>query len=192
VHDHHRPNEKQVGRTTVRPNLQLRLVLRHDLALPRCLGLDELRPNVGANDVRLPHVAHPEHEAQVAVALANHRVLGEQQGLGSMLWTGHLGEHDADHEGLDHDAVDGLEAHDEDRLGALLGGGSHAIADGVLRFDGEQEAGRERVDVEDARLPAIVGWNEEKLWYSSSVARYFEILTLHRRQVHRLQIPVCK
>lgn len=63
---------------------------------------------------------------------------------------GQLGEHDADHEGLNHHTSDALEAHDEDRLGTFLGGGPATIPDRMLRLHAEQETGSEAVDVRDA------------------------------------------
>lgn len=55
---------------------------------------------------------------------------------------------------LDHDADDALHGLNEDGLGALVGAVARAVADRVLRFDAEQEARREVVDVGHARLPA--------------------------------------
>ena len=42
-------------------------------------------------------------------------------------------------------------------LRAFVGGGSAAISDCMLRFDGEQEGGSERVDADDARLTTRLG-----------------------------------
>lgn len=60
-----------------------------------------------------------------------------------MLWSCHLGEDYPDHQGLDHDSHDALQAHGEDSFWTLLGGKPEAVTDGVLRFDAEQEAGSE-------------------------------------------------
>ena len=40
----------------------------------------------------MAHVPDPENEAQLAVTLAHHRVLGEHQGLRPLLRPGQLGE----------------------------------------------------------------------------------------------------
>lgn len=51
------------------------------------------------------------------------------------------------HKSLNENTDDALKAHNEDRFGTLLVGGSRAIADGVLGFDGEEEAAGEGVDI---------------------------------------------
>lgn len=60
---------------------------------------------------------------------------------------------------LDHHAPDALKTHSDDGLGALLGGGSASVPDGVLRLQAEQEAGSEAVDVVDTRRPTRV-WHQ--------------------------------
>lgn len=79
----------------------------------------------------------------MAVSLADYCVLREEQRLRAMLWPSHLGEHDAHHESLRHDAEDRLHAHHKDRLGTLFGRRANTVADGVLRLNGEEEAGGE-------------------------------------------------
>jgi len=49
---------------------------------------------------------------------------------------------------------EGLEAHHEDGLWTLGGSGPHSVANCVLRFDGEQEAGSEAIDGRDTGRPA--------------------------------------
>lgn len=62
----------------------------------------------------------------------------------------------AHHESLDHDPGDALNAHDEDGLGALLGGGAAAVSDSVLGLDAEEEAAGEAEDVVDAGHPIVL------------------------------------
>ena len=90
-----------------------------------------------------PHVADAEHQTELAISLTDDSVSRKQQRLSSLLGPAHLREHYTDHERLDHHADDALDAHDEDRLGALLGGATAPITDRVLRFDAEQEAAGE-------------------------------------------------
>ena len=66
------------------------------------------------------------------------------------------GRDDDDDGYLNHDADDTLDAHDENGFGTLFGGVARPVADRVLRFDAEQEARRETVDVEHARLPSRI------------------------------------
>lgn len=73
-----------------------------------------------------------------------------------MFRASHLGEDDSHHQCLNHDADDALQAHSEDGFGTLLGGESETVADGVLGFDAEQEAGREGVNVRDAGSPLLL------------------------------------
>lgn len=72
------------------------------------------------DDVALAHVAHPEHETQLAVPLTDDRVSAEQQGLCALLGSGELGEHHTHHERLYHHTRDTLQTHDEYRGGALI------------------------------------------------------------------------
>lgn len=132
------------------------MILRQYLALLGGPRTDHLRPDRRPYDVTLPHVTDSEHQAQFTVPLANHRVPREQQRLGSLFRSAHLGEHYADHERLDHHAGDALYAHDEDRLGTLLGGRTATVTDRVLSLDAEQEATGEREDVVDARRPVVL------------------------------------
>lgn len=62
----------------------------------------QLSPHTGSYDMRLPQVAHSEHQAQLAVSLAHDGVFGEQKRLRSVLGARHLSEHYANHEGLNH------------------------------------------------------------------------------------------
>lgn len=55
---------------------------------------DQLSSDVRLDDVALPHVANPEHEARYAVPVADHGVPAEHQGLGALLWPRELREHD--------------------------------------------------------------------------------------------------
>lgn len=47
--------------------------------------LYDLRADVGANDVRLAHVSHPEQKTKLPITQADHRVTTEQKGLGAFL-----------------------------------------------------------------------------------------------------------
>lgn len=97
------------------------------------LPADDLCRDGGADDVRLAHVAHPEEQAQLAVAQAHDGVAREEQRLRALLGPRQLGKHNARHEALDHDACDGLHAQDEHGLRALGRDGAAAVANGVLR-----------------------------------------------------------
>lgn len=65
---------------------------------------DELGSHMSLNDMTLPHVPNPEHEAWHAISVANDRVSREQQRLRPLLRPGEFGEDHSHHEGLDHDA----------------------------------------------------------------------------------------
>lgn len=170
MHDGHGPDEEQVAIAAVRGHGQLGGVLVEQFALFCLLGPDEVGLDAGADDVGLPHVPHAEHEAEVAVALAHHRVLGEEQRLRALAGPRHLREDDPPEVRLDHHPDDALEADEEDRLGTLLGDDPPAVADRVLRLDAVQEAAGEVVDVEHAGGPVSV--------------------LLERREMVRLQVAV--
>jgi hypothetical protein len=156
VTNRHGPDEEQIVVAAVSRHVQLRLEVAQDLpflGLPRA---DQLRPDARPYNVTLPHIPHPEHERKMSLALADHRVPREQQRLGPQLGSCHFSKHDPDHEGLDHHSDDALHRHDEDRFGTLLGGGPHAVPDGVLRLYTEEVARGEAVDVEDARGPVVL------------------------------------
>ena len=57
---------------------------------------------------------------------------------------------------LNHNTDDALNAHDEYAFGTLFGRVACTVADRVLRFNTEQKAGRESVDVRHARLPVRI------------------------------------
>jgi hypothetical protein len=75
---------------------------------------------MGLNDMRLPHVSHPEQEAQMTVSLTNDGVAAEEKRLRPFLGARQLGEHDAHHEGLYHHSNYTLQTHNEDCLWTLL------------------------------------------------------------------------
>lgn len=156
VNDRRRPYEEQVPVLPVRPHRQFLLILRQHLPLLRRPRPYQLSPDRGPDYVTLPHVAHPEHQAQFTVPLTDDRVPREQQRLSPLLRPAHLGEHYAHHERLDHHAHDALDAHDEDRLWALLGRATAPVTDRVLGLDAEQEAAREREYVVHARCPVVL------------------------------------
>ena len=120
VHHRHWPDEENVVLVAVGAHHQLVLVHCQQLALLGLPRADQLRADAGADDVRLSHVSDAEHEAQLAIPLADDGAAAEQQRLRPLLGPRHLGEHDAHHERLNHHASDALQAHDEDRLGTLL------------------------------------------------------------------------
>lgn len=84
------------------------------------LSLDHLGADVGLDDVAFAHIANAEHEAGLAITLANDGVAREEEGLGALFGPRQLGEHDADHEGLQDHAGHGLDAQREDRLRAFV------------------------------------------------------------------------
>ena len=113
--------------------------------------LDEFAPDLRRHHVAVPQVPHPEHEAQLAVPLRDHRVLAEHERLGALLRLRHLDEHAADEEGVHDGAQQRLEEEEDDALRTLLGDVAVAVADGRLRLDEEQERGGKVVHVGDAR-----------------------------------------
>ena len=135
-------------------DLELVLIVRHLLAFGRDAHLDHLSADAGSDDVGLAHVSDAEEEAELSVALANDGVAAEEQRLRPHLGPRQFGEDHAHHERLDHDADDALDAHDEDGFRTLFRRVASAVADRMLRFDAEQEAGREAVDVGNAGLPS--------------------------------------
>ena len=130
------------------------LVVRHLLPFSRHAHLNHLSADAGADDVRLAHVSDAEEKAELSVALANDGVATEEQRLRPHLGARQLREDHAHHESLDHDTDDALDAHDENGFRTLFRRVASAVADCVLRFDAEQEARRETVDVGHARLPS--------------------------------------
>ena len=76
------------------------LVERHLLPFSSDTHSDHLGADAGADYVRLAHVADAEHEAQLAVPLANDGVAAKQQRLRSHLGARQFREHHAHHEGL--------------------------------------------------------------------------------------------
>ncbi len=100
VHDRRRPDEEQPVLAGVVADVELPLVVRHDLALGRHAAPDHLDPDVGLDDVGLAHVADAHEERELAVTLADDGVLAEQQRLRPLLWPRELREDHADHERL--------------------------------------------------------------------------------------------
>lgn len=74
VDDRRGPDEEQVTVLAIRAHGQLLLVLGQQLALLGRPGTDHLRSHGGPYDMALPHVPDAEHEAQLAVPLADDRV----------------------------------------------------------------------------------------------------------------------
>ncbi|KAJ8977759.1 hypothetical protein NQ317_001123 [Molorchus minor] len=66
VHDRHGPDEEEISVATVGVHVQFALERVQDFAFFGLLGVDQLGSDAGADDVALPHVAHTEHEAEVA------------------------------------------------------------------------------------------------------------------------------
>ena len=110
----------------------------------------------------LPQVSYAEHQAESVGSLADDGRLGEEQRVLAFLGSSEFGKDDASHEGLDHDTSQSLHTHDEHSFGTLLSGSPDSVADGVLRLDGEQEAGGERLDVEHTGHPVVVTWKGRK------------------------------
>lgn len=93
-----------------------------------------------SNDVTLSHVTYAELQAELSFSLADHGILGEEQGLGSMLRPGHLCKHNSHHKGLRHDPKDRLHAHHENGFRTLFCSRPNTITNRVLSLDGEEEA----------------------------------------------------
>jgi hypothetical protein len=93
VAHHHGPDEEEIAGTAIRADGQLRRELAHDLALLRCLGLDQLRSDVRTDDVALAHVTHSKHQRELAIALANDGVSRKEQRLRAILWPRHFCKH---------------------------------------------------------------------------------------------------
>lgn len=156
MHHRARPNEEYVLGLSVGPHDEFVLLVGQYLTLLGGPGPDQLRPDRRPDDVTLPHVSDPEHQTKFSVPLTDDRLLGEQQGLGALLGSRHLGEDDPHHERLNHHPGDALDAHDEYGLGALLRGRPATVTDGVLGLNGEQKAAGETVQVAHARSPILV------------------------------------
>ena len=156
MYNDNRPHEKESVASLVEAQVDVELVERHHFSFFGDLLLDEHRPDVGLDDLRLAHVAHAEYKAELAVLLAQAGVFTEHQRLRPFLRSRQFGEHDSGHQRLADDPETRLEHHEDNGFGALLGGVSRTVADGVLRLDGEEQRGDERVDLLDARLPLLV------------------------------------
>ena len=63
------------------------LLVKVDALLFVCglLGMDDLRSDMGLDEVGLPDVAHAEHEVELPVLLGHHSVLGEHHSVRSVL-----------------------------------------------------------------------------------------------------------
>jgi hypothetical protein len=157
VDDGNWPQEEDVVVTTVDGQVEFRAVVLDHFSFFGLFRLDQLRPNASPNQGGLPHVTHSEHETQVPVQSPHHSVPGEEQSLGAQFGPRHLREHYSDEERVDGHPDDGLHRHHEDRLGALFGGGPDPVPDGVLRLYTEEVARGEVVDVENARVPVVLG-----------------------------------
>ena len=128
------------------------------LALLRDASAYHLGRNLRAQDeVVVAQVANAKDETEAAVAQRDNRILAEDDRLGAAAGPRQLGEDEADHEGLDKAADDRLYGGNDHCVGALGGGLPAAVADGVLGLQGEEEAGREAVDLQDAGRPAGFG-----------------------------------
>lgn len=107
--------------------------------------LEPVRLHARINHMTRSRIAHAEHDAQLAVALAHHRPSAELQVAGSRpaRRPTHLRVHNAHHGALQRNAGDDLHDHQEHRLRALLVRILAAEADRHLRLDAEQqEAGK--------------------------------------------------
>ena len=71
--------------------------------------------------------------------------------------TTYLGEDEARHDALDEDAEHRLGHDGHDGRRTRVRDGPRAVADRVLRLDGEQQRAREVVDADDAGRPRVVG-----------------------------------
>ena len=140
-------HQKYAVNAAVEAHVDVYLIQGDVLPLGGDSGLEELRTHVCLHQVALAEVAHPPHEAELAVPHGNHGVVAEDQRLVSLLGLGHLGHYRTDDEGVDDAAHDGLKDHHEDGHGALVCDAAEAVADGGLRLDGEKEGSREAVDL---------------------------------------------
>lgn len=135
VHYCQRPDKKEVVVVAVRAYRQFVLVHEKTLALPGEPRLDQLGLYHRRDYVRFSHVAHPEHQTQLAVLHAHSCVLGEEDGLSALFRTTHFRKNNPGHQRLDHYTYDGLQAHQTHRLGTFLGCVPAAVPDRVLRLN---------------------------------------------------------
>ncbi len=122
MHNGHGPDEEDGVLFTleVGADRELCLMVGNDLALLGDLLADENGARVRLNEVGRTHVGHTEEKAKLTVAETNDSILTEHDGEGAFFRPRHLREKRADHTGLNHDADDALEAHDENGLGTSL------------------------------------------------------------------------
>ncbi|KAF7245602.1 Natural cytotoxicity triggering receptor 3 ligand 1 [Varanus komodoensis] len=141
-------------------HLDVDLVEGHHFPLQAGGLLHHLHADGGANDHALAQVAHAQHEAELAPAQGDHRVLAENERLGAPARLGRLHEDASQHDGVDHQPHDILHYQDEDGGRALLGHHAAAEADGHLHLDGEEEGRGEGVQLghagHEARRRAVV------------------------------------
>ena len=95
--------------------------------------------------VVLPQVPDPDDEAELLVPHGDDGIVAEDDGLAPVPRSRQFREHEADHEGLDDAAEDGLEAHQYHRLRALSRGLPRPVADGVLRLQRVEETGAKAI-----------------------------------------------
>ncbi len=155
VNNVQRPDEEDaVLGIRIRKDLQ-HVHLLVQLALLGDASAQQLGRDAGAEDkVLVAEVADAEDETEPAVALCDDSVLGEDDRLGAAARSGELREDQAHHEGLDEAAQDRLEGHEDHGLRAFGGGLPAAVANGVLGFQREEEAGGEAVNFKDAGRPS--------------------------------------
>lgn len=152
MNDGHRPDEEEVLRAIVTAQFYIILVVRNQFSFLCCAFPDYLSSHVGPNDEGLPHVPDAKQQTQAAVPHADTYIAGKHNGVGALLGTGQLSEHNAHHEGLQYDARDALNAHHQHCLGAFLRDVSGSISNGMLRLNREEKACRESLDLFNASL----------------------------------------
>jgi len=85
VHNGRGPDKHKPILAPIGAYVQLLLIEGQHLALLGHLLADDLGPHMGLDDVRLAHVAHPEHQTWHSIPVADHRIPGEEQCLGTLL-----------------------------------------------------------------------------------------------------------
>lgn len=89
-------------------HLDVDLVEGHHFPLQAGGLLHHLHADGGTDDHALPEVAHPQHEAQLAIPQGDDRVLAEDEGLCAAVGLRGLHEDAAQHDGVDHQPHDVL------------------------------------------------------------------------------------
>lgn len=101
MHDHEGGHQEEAVGAFVVAHVHVDLVQGDVFPFLRVTGLEELRSHVSFDNVALPQIGDPEHEAELPIMQSDDCVVAEKEGLRALFGPRHLGHDGADHEGVD-------------------------------------------------------------------------------------------